>query len=314
MEQLQIVDRVRTREATPWPELIDAIAEILTKHDGQAPDRHVHPVGLPGGTDGALLVMPSWIEGDVIGVKTVTYVPTNRGTDVPTINASFQLFDGHNGRLLAVIDGYELTARRTAAISALAARRLARPDGSRLLVMGTGQVAPNVARAYAASRDLTRIEVWGRDPDAAAATAAELASEGLPAIATDNPERAAAEADIVSCATGATSPIVRGDWLSPGTHLDLIGSFQHDMRESDDDAVVGASVFVDTMAGAVLSGDLAQPLQSGVLNEDDIQADLRDLLTARHTGRRNDAERTVFKSAGFALADLAAARLVTRSF
>ncbi|MEM7271859.1 MAG: ornithine cyclodeaminase family protein [Actinomycetota bacterium] len=310
---MRIVDEAGTRAATPWPDLIDAIGAMLAGGAGRAPDRHVHPIGLPGGADGALLLMPSWVDGDVLGVKTVTYVPTNQGTDVPTVNASYQLFDGTDGRLVAVIDGDELTARRTAAISALAARSLARPDAANLLVMGTGQVAPNAARAYATVRPITRIEVWGRNPDAAARTAAELAAEGLPASPTGDPERSAGEADIVTCATGATAPIVNGAWLRPGTHLDLIGSFQDDMRESDDEAVGQATVFVDSMAGALLAGDLAQPIRDGVLAREAIAGDLRDLVTGAHPGRRDDAERTVFKSAGFALADLAAARLVLAS-
>ncbi len=121
------------------------------------------------------------------------------------------------------------------------------------------------------------------------------------------------QAHIISCVTGATDPIVHGDWLAPGTHLDLVGGFQPDMRESDDAAISRATLFVDTMAGAMVAGDLAQPLADGIIVESSIASDLAALVTGEHPGRSTDAEITLFKSAGFALADLAAARLALGS-
>ena len=306
---MRFLDAAAVRAATPWPELIAAIAEVLAEEDLNSPERHVHPVGLPDGGEGALLLMPAWIDRELIGVKTVTYFPSNANTAAPTVNAAYLLLDGRTGQLSAVLDGDELTDRRTAAISALAAHHLARAGTERLLVVGTGRLSPNMARAHAAVRPLTDIEIWGRRPEAAEAVAEQLRAEGLPARATTDLGAGIQQADIVSCVTGATSPLVRGELLAPGTHLDLVGSFQPDMREADDAAVARATIFVDTVGGASLSGDLAQPLADGVITETSITAHLRALATGDHPGRTSDDEITLFKSAGFAAADLAAARL-----
>ena len=307
---MRTLDAAAVRAATPWPELIAALGAALAEGSVTAPERHVYPVGLPDGGTGSLLLMPAWTEGELIGVKAVTYFPSNSGTPVPTVNAAYLLFDGGNGELRAVLDGGELTDRRTAAVSALAATRLARTDADRLLVVGTGRLSPNMARAHAAVRPLAAVEVWGRRSEAALAVAAQLRAEGLPAEASSDLDASVGRADIVSCVTGATEPLVRGELLAPGTHLDLVGSFRPDMRESDDDAVARATIFVDTVAGASMSGDLAQPLASGVITETSIAADLRALTAGDRPGRTSADEITLFKSAGFAAADLAAARLV----
>lgn len=312
MTRITVLDADRVEAATPWPELLVAIADILRSDEASAPARHVHDLPLAGGATGSLLLMPSWVAHDVVGVKAVTFCPTNAGTEVPTVNATFVLFDGSDGRLLATIDGDQLTARRTAAISALAADRLSRPDATRLLVVGTGQLAPNMAHAHAAIRPLDSIEVWGRNPDAAEHVAAALRAAGLPARGAPDLGAAVREAHIVSCVTGATAPLVRGADLRPGTHLDLVGGFRADMREADDDAVARATVFVDTVAGALQAGDLAQPIAAGVFTEATIAGDLRALARGEHAGRSSTEEITIFKSAGFALADLAAARLAWR--
>lgn len=306
---MRTLDAAAVRAATPWPELIAAIGAALVDGTVTAPQRHVHPVGLPDGGTGSLLLMPAWVDTEMVGVKAVTYFPSNAGTDVPTVNAAYLAFDGRTGQALAVLDGDELTARRTAAISALAASYLARTDAQHLLVVGTGVLSPNMARAHAAVRPLARIEIWGRRPEAAAAVAETLRAEGLPAEASDDLDASIGRAGIVSCVTGATESLVRGELLSGGAHLDLVGSFQPDMRESDDEAAARATIFVDTVAGALLSGDLAQPLASGVITEASICADLRALVAGEHPGRTAPDEITLFKSAGFAAADLAAARL-----
>ena len=306
---MRTLDAAEIRAATPWPELIAAIAAAVAEDTVTAPERHVHPVGLPGGGTGSLLLMPAWADGELIGVKTVTYFPSNAGTPVPTVNAAYLLFDGRSGEPRAVLDGGELTDRRTAAVSALAGSHLARTDAERLLVVGTGRLSPNMARAHAAVRPLAGIEVWGRRPGAAASVAEQLRSEGLPAEASADLDASVRRADIVSCVTGAAEPLVRGELLAPGAHLDLVGSFRPDMRESDDDAAARATIFVDTVTGASMSGDLAQPLADGVITEASIAADLRALAAGDHPGRTSPDEITLFKSAGFAAADLAAARL-----
>ena len=307
---MEVWDAEAVRAATPWPALMEAIAGTLADPEAAAPERHVHPLPLPGGSEGSLLVMPAWRAGDVIGVKAVTYFPTNTGTGTPTINAGYLLFDGGSGRLVATLDGDELTVRRTAAVSALAARYLGRPDARRILVIGTGQLAPALAMAHANGRDLISLEVWGRRPARAQAVVEVLEREGVRATVAEDLDEAVERADLISCATGATEPLVAGRLLRPGAHLDLVGSFRPDMREADDEAVRRAAVFVDTRAGALHSGDLAQPLAASVIDARQILADLADLVTVRHPGRDSRDQITLFKSAGFALADLAAARLV----
>ncbi len=309
---MRTLDAAAVRTATPWPELMAAIVAALTEDAVVSPERQVHPVGLPDGGTGSLLLMPAWEDGELIGVKTVTYFPSNAGTAVPSVNAVCVLFDGRTGEPRAVLDGDELTDRRTAAVSALAASYLARADAARLLVVGTGRLSPNMARAHAAVRPLAGVEIWGRRLEAAESVVEQLRAGGYPAEASTDLDASIGRADIVSCVTGATSPLVRGELLAPGTHLDLVGSFRPDMRESDDGAAGRATIFVDTVAGASMSGDLAQPLADGVITEASIIADLRALVAGDHPGRTSDNEITLFKSAGFAAADLAAARLALR--
>lgn len=307
------LDADTVTESTPWTALMNALAEALRAGATRSPDRQVHEIAQPDGSTGALLLMPSWVDNEAVGVKVVTFFPSNAATEHPTVNAAYLLFDGTTGVPTATIDGDALTVRRTAAVSALAARHLARPDAKRVLIVGTGQLAPNLALAHAAERDVEHVTVWGRNRAAAEATAAELAEHGVPATAVDDLAAAASNADIISCATGATAPLIHGTWLAPGTHVDLVGGFRPDMREADDEAVRRSTVFVDTVAGARVSGDLAQPLASGLLAADDIAADLAGLVSGDHPGRTSADEITLFKSAGFAAADLAAARLIARS-
>ncbi len=310
---MKTLDAAEIQRCTPWRELVAAVSDELLSDTSVAPERQVHNFDLPDGSTGSLLVMPSWSKGGLVALKASTFFPNNAGTDTPTINAAMLLFDGQTGRHLAALDGDAITTRRTAACSALAASYLARDDASRLLVVGTGQLSANMARAQAALRPLAHplegIAIWGRNPDKAKAVAGQLAADGLQAEAVTDLETSVSKADIISCVTSAQSPIVFGDWLAPGAHLDLIGSFRSDMRESDDQAGTRATVFVDTFAGATRSGDLAQPLADGVIVESEIKADLRALVANEHPGRTDDQEITMFKSAGFALADLAAARL-----
>lgn len=240
----------------------------------------------------------------------MTFFPNNGDLNLPTVNAGVLLFSGGNGTLLGACDGNELTTRRTAAASAVAAKRLARPDVSRLLVVGTGAMASMTAHAHCSIRSYERVDVWGRNSEKAQQVVAQLVADGLPARVALDIDIAVAEADVISCVTGAHEPLVKGALLKDGAHVDLIGSFTPQMRESDDDVVRRATVFADTRTDGIIAGDLAQPLAEGVISVDDIVADLAELATGVHPGRTSDTEITMFKSAGFALEDVAAARLV----
>jgi ornithine cyclodeaminase len=308
---MKIFDARLTRELLPWPELIDALRRMF-RSGCEMPLRHHHRVDVPGEPAATLLLMPAWVRGEHLGVKVVNVMPGNSERGLPTVVSNYLLSDARNGQMLALIDGGELTSRRTAAASALAASYLARPDADHLLIVGTGQLALNMAAAHATVRAIRRVSVWGRHGERAQALADRVKTVcGVEAEAVGDLEAAVRQAHIVSTVTLATEPLVRGAWLQPGTHLDLVGAFRPDMRESDDDAVRCASVFVDTRDGACAEGgDIVQALASGALTRERIRADLYELARGVHPGRRDVAEITLFKSVGAALEDLAAARLL----
>jgi ornithine cyclodeaminase/alanine dehydrogenase-like protein (mu-crystallin family) len=238
-------------------------------------------------------------------------MPGNRDRDRPTVNAIYVLLDRVTGEPLAVIDGEALTLCRTAAASLLAARYLARADARNVLVVGTGRLAPYMARAHCHGRDVTRLRIWGRNGVGAQTLAQMLRDEGLPAQAVDDLEQSVREADIVSCATTATAPVVRGAWLSPGCHLDLVGGFRRSMREADDAAVSRARVYVDTYAGALSeAADIVDPIERGVIARSDVLGELAQLVSGAAEGRTAPGDITLFKSVGTAIEDLAAARLL----
>ena len=303
---MRVVDADEVRRETPWPELIDALAEAF-RDGAEMPVRHHHTVGVPGEPDATLLLMPCWIPGETVGVKVANVFPGNAARGLAAVNGSYILMDGRTGAIQAVLDGGELTARRTAAASALAARYLARDDAATLLVVGTGRLAPLLAQAHGAVRPIRRVLVWGRDPAKAAAVADGLGN----AVAVDDLAAAAREADVISCATLSKEALIHGDWLKAGCHLDLVGAFRPDMREVDDAALARARVFVDTRGGALREGgDLVQAIAAGAMSADEVVADLAALVRGEDPGRRMHSEITAFKSVGAALEDLAAARLV----
>ena len=301
--------------ALDFPTLIDALAEAM--RDGfVAPHRYHHAIERAREPEAAHLLMPAWTEsasraGLYLGAKIVNVFPGNSARGLPAVSGLYVLQSGRTGETLAAIDGTRLTLWRTAAASALAARHLARPDAARLLVAGAGALAPFLARAHATVRRLDAITVWNRNPEGARRLAAALAAAGLPAEASEDLARAVAEADVISCATLATAPLVQGRWLKAGQHLDLVGAFSMSMREADDDALRRARIFVDTDAACTEGGDVAICLATGVIARAEIAADLPALCRGA-LGRRMAEEITLFKSVGAAIEDLAAAILVWR--
>lgn len=299
----------QTAKALPWAKLIDAIAAMFAS-DCVMPVRHHHDVAVPGQADATLLLMPAWVPGRYIGLKLVSVFPDNHLNGLPAIHGSYLLSSGETGAMLAVVDGGELTARRTAATSALAARYLARNDAETMLVAGTGRLSLNLIQAHATVRPLKHFRIWGRNPANAEKTAEQARALGFDALASTDLEHDARQADIISCATLSENPLIRGAWLKPGAHLDLVGAFKPTMRESDDEAVRRADVYVDTRAGALSeAGDIVQPIASGALDVSDIRGELADLVTGKVPGRQSDAAITLFKSVGAALEDLAGAIL-----
>ena len=300
--------------ALTFPGLVETLRHAFAAGAVQ-PVRHHHTIERPDGAASTLLLMPAWTDfkaagtsaGGYIGVKVVTVSPDNNAVGKPAVMGLYLLLDGATGEPCAMIDGQRLTQWRTACASALAASYLAREDASRLLIIGAGALAPFLARAHAAVRPINEIRIWNRTKANAEKVAASLDIAGVSISVASDLDEELAWADIVSSATISTEPLIKGALLRPGVHVDLVGAFTPDMRESDDEAVRRARIFVDTRAGAGKeAGDIVQPLKAEVIGPDDIVADLHELTRGEKSGRGGDDEITLFKSVGAALEDLAA--------
>lgn len=267
-----------------------------------------------GGGEDIFLSLPAWQRGHAIGSKLVTVFPDNEfnGSGLPSVQAVFVLFDGTNGQPRAVVDGTALTLRKTAADSAAGSHFLAREDCESLLVVGAGALAPHLAMAHLAIRPaIRRVAVWNRTGSRAASMVRDLDLPGIELTAVRDLEAAAREADLITCATMATEPLILGKWLKPGTHLDLVGSFRTDMHECDGEAIGRSSVFVDSPWSALEdSGELVTAFNEGTLSREDIQADLFDLARGKHPGRRSGQEITAYKNGGGGHLDLMVAGIL----
>lgn len=298
-----------TAAALNYPGLIDAISQVFAG-GATAPQRHHHTMKKTGEPDAVLLLMPAWADGfGVGGVKIVNVTPGNSTRGLPAITASYLVFDEVTGEHKAILDGATLTAMRTAAVSALAAKHLAAADAKTLLVVGSGRVANELPFAFRAVRPIEEVLVWSRTPESATRQVAQWAVKGIHATAISNLQDGIAKADIVSCATLATQPIILGNWLRSSQHIDLIGSYAPHMREVDDEAMQRAKVFIDTDAALHETGDLISPLQSGALTDGAILGTLYDLCALPQKSWRHSSDITLFKGVGHALEDLAAAKL-----
>jgi ornithine cyclodeaminase len=312
---VRIIDAETIHRLLDFPSLIEALRAMF--RDGcEAPHRQHHSIASPepGGTPATLLLMPAWRTGRSLGVKIVTVFPENGRRSLPSVQGAYLLLDAGTGAPTAVLDGTALTLRRTAAASALAAGFLARDDSTVHLMVGTGALAPYLVAAHATVRPIRETRIWGRDHPKAVALAGDLAAAGMAAVAVTDLAAAVLEADIVTCATLAREPLIRGDWLRPGTHLDLVGGYTPEMRETDDAATARARVYIDTATALHEAGDIVQPLASGALARDRIAGDLFSLTRGTGVGRLEPGEITLFKSVGTALEDLAAATLAFDRF
>ena len=305
----------QVRSALPWHDLVEALRDIFTRKV-ISPVRHHHVLNVPYEQDATLLLMPAWIEGEYCGVKQVFVFPSNNEKGLPGLTSNYLLSSGKTGETLAQLEGNELTSRRTAAASALASVYLSNIDASKLLMVGAGRMARNLIAAHRAVRPIMEISIYNRNLDSAQKLVNELSKEGIHAKVCSQKElpKVASQADIISCATMSKEPIIKGEWLSPGCHLDLVGGFTPEMQEADNDALKKAHIFVDTRAGALSeAGDIIIPMIAGDILEQDIQAELTELCSETHLGRLEfqDPENaiTLFKSVGDSREDLAAAIL-----
>jgi ornithine cyclodeaminase/alanine dehydrogenase-like protein (mu-crystallin family) len=301
--------------ALSYPALLDTLAAAFGK-GALAPPRHHHSVALAGRPEATWLLMPAWEArgpgapeaGRYMGVKSVTVFPDNDVRGKPVVLGTYLLLSAETGDTLAVMDATRLTVWRTAAASALASRSLSRPDAARMLMVGAGALAPFLVRAHRSVRPIADVVVWNRSPARAQALVADLAKDGIAATIATNLEQAVAQADIITTATLSPDPLIRGAWLTPGTHVDSVGAYRPAMRETDDEVVRRARVYVDTRAGALAeAGDIVQPMQAGVIGKDAIAGDLYDLCRGSAPGRGSAQEITFFKSVGASIEDLAAA-------
>lgn len=276
------------------------------------PMRHHHNFANPSSNlESTLLLMPAWDNQKYLGVKIVTVSPENANLSLPTIQGMYLLFDIKTGVPLMRCDAKTLTNIRTAAASALASKYLSKKDSKVLLMVGTGALAPQLIKAHTAVRPIEKVFIWGRSIEKAQQILNQFKAANFKGEAIEKIESVIDEADIISCATLSKDPLIKGEWLQPGQHLDLVGSYQKHMREADDEAVMKSSIFVDTLQGAPKeSGDLFIPLEKGILKKEDIKADLFKMCSSKKdTFRSSKTEITFFKSVGHALEDLAAASL-----
>lgn len=307
---MQTYDASAVAAALPYGQLVDVLDSAF-RSQVTVPVRTNHTVPKTNASDANLLLMPAWREGGMLGVKIVTVFPDNAQRGLGAVNASYVLMHGETGVPVAMLDGDELTLRRTACASALASRYLSRDDSSTLLMIGTGRLAPHLVAAHAAVRPIKRVVIWGRRQEAAQSLVEQIAPRVDDVRAANNLSAEIDEADIISCATLASTPLIRGELLRPGQHLDLVGAFTPSMAEADPTAMQRARVFVDTYDGALAeAGDILQALDTGTIERADVLGEMAELSSGAVVGRLSREDITLFKSVGTALEDLAAAELV----
>ncbi len=309
---MKIIDAADVFRLATFPALVDELLAMY-RTGCDAMDRLLMSQPTADGDQGDFLMQPAWMRGKAFGIKIANVFPGNEARGKPSIFGSYLLFDGNTGEPLAYIDGTAETLVKTAANSAVATKLLARADASTMLMIGAGNLAPYLIAAHASVRPIRRVMIWNRTHEKAVALATRLAKPGFDVIAVKDAAAAAAEADVVSCATYAEEPVIRGDWAKPGAHVDLVGSYRPDLRESDDALIRRAGrMYVDARFSTVEeSGDLVAPLKSGLLKPEDI-SDLFELARGERSGRRSNGEITVFKSGGGGHEDLATATMLYR--
>lgn len=307
---MHFFDAQAVESALPYPDLVDALRTGL-QLPIEVPARSVLS---PNQDASCVLVMPAWAPQQLLGVKLVSVWPENNARGLPAVSGVYVLISCADGRPLAVMDGTELTLRRTAAAAALAARTLARRNSSTLAVLGTGALSAPLALAHASVMPLEQILIWGRDRQRALGVVKRLQAHGLNAHASTDLQGALAEADLVAAATTASQPFIPAKWVQPGTHLGLVGAFTPQMAEAEPALMARAQLFADQRA-AVLEkgGEVWQALQMGLIEPSYIEAELADLAAQpQRAWRSGDDAITVFKSVGFASLDLIAAERVFR--
>ena len=306
-------DAETIHQLLPYEVLIPALQKM---HEDEMPAGDGVYTKDPSGADNMFVTLPGWLNGQLIVVKMVGVFPANRDRDPPmgSVLGAVAAFDAETGAPILVADGEAMTYRKTAAISGLGTALLAPPTPRELLVVGAGGLGPHVAMAHIAARpSISRVRIWNRTVSRAEALAALLCAQGIEAKVEADLDAAVAEADVISCVTMSRAPLVKGALLKPGAHLDLVGSYLTDMRETDDDAMRRGSVYTCCDRGREEVGELTIPIASGALSLDDIQGDAFDLVQGRRSGRVSAKEITLFKNIGGAHQDVFTAAILKQA-
>ena len=307
---MKVYDRENVASSLQYGILIEALRKAFSS-EITAPERVQHTIKNKNGSDATLLLMPAWKIGEHIGIKIVSVFPENTTKNMNAVHANYFLMNANDGKPVAVMDGTELTLRRTACASALAADYLVNKNVDTLLMIGTGNLAPHMIKAHCVVRNYSRILIWGRNEEKAERLALSLNIKDKEILAKNDIKEALNVADVISCATLTQKPLIMGDWIKPGQHLDLVGAFTPDMAEADSKAIAKSKVVVDTYEGALSeSGELINAIKEGRIKKEHILSDLRELVLEEKNIRKDSNDITLFKSVGTALEDLAAAELV----
>ena len=307
---MKVYDRENVASSLQYGILIEALRKAFSSKI-TAPERVQHTIKNKNGSDATLLLMPAWKIGEHIGIKIVSVFPENTTNNMNAVHANYFLVNANDGKPVAVMDGTELTLRRTACASALAADYLVNKNVDTLLMIGTGNLAPHMIKAHCVVRNYSRILIWGRNEEKAERLALSLNIKDKEILVKNDMKEALNVADVISCATLTQKPLIMGDWIKPGQHLDLVGAFTPDMAEVDSKAIAKSKVVVDTYEGALSeSGELINALKEGRIKKEHILSDLRELVLEEKKIRKDSNDITLFKSVGTALEDLAAAELV----
>ena len=307
---MKVYDRENVASSLQYGILIEALRKAFSSKI-TTPERVQHTIKNKNGSDATLLLMPAWKIGEHIGIKIVSVFPENTTNNMSAVHANYFLMNANDGKPVAVMDGSELTLRRTACASALAADYLVKKNVDTLLMIGTGNLAPHMIKAHCEVRNYSRILIWGRNEEKAKRLALSLNIKDKEIVAKNDLKEAINVADVISCATLTQKPLIMGDWIKPGQHLDLVGAFTPDMAEADSKAIAMSKIVVDTYEGALSeSGELINALKEGRIKKKHILSDLRELVLEEKNIRKDSNDITLFKSVGTALEDLAAAKLV----
>lgn len=303
------------KKALNYKTLVDQLRQGFGEGKVITPMRsHFDFEGAPGERESTLLLMPSWLPGKSVGVKIVTVSPANAHLNLPSIHGVYVFFDAQTGECKYIFDARAITVKRTAATSALASSYLSRENSKVLLMVGTGALSAELIKAHASVRPIEKVLVWGRDIEKAKAVCETLQVENFTTEPVINLKEACQKADIISCATLSKTPILLGDFIKSGQHIDLVGAYRPDMREADNDVIRKARIFVDHYAGALKEcGELLIPLNEKIIERSDVIAELSELCSSKKTGRETSAEVTLFKSVGHAMEDLIAAQIIADS-